>query len=134
MNTFFVEVLASDRRFFEGRVEALVVPCPDGEKEILAHHEDILLAVTTGEMRIKPVDGEWMKAICGPGFVQMANNRAIMLVETAERPDEIDIRRAKRAKEKAEEELRQKQSIQEYHASQAALARALTRLRYVDKH
>lgn len=134
MNTFFVDVLASDRKFYEGKAISVTVPCQDGEKEILAHHEDMLIAVTTGEMRIKVPEGEVKKAICGPGFVQIANNRVTILVETAESPEEIDIRRAQRAKEKAEEELRQKQSLQEYHTSQAALARALTRLKYVDKH
>ncbi len=132
MNTFFLDVFASDRKFFRGKVEALVIPCPDGEKEILAHHEDMLIAVAGGQMRAKLPQGEWQTAICGPGFAQVANNRVTLLVETAELPEEIDIRRAKRAKEEAEEQLRQKQSIQEYHASQAALARALSRLKYVD--
>ena len=46
-----------------------------------------------------------------------------------ERPEEIDIRRAEEARDRAEEQLRQQQSIVEYHRSQAALARAMTRLR-----
>lgn len=133
MNTFFVEVLASDKKFYEGRIVSLIVPCPDGQKEVLAHHEDMLIAVDNGELKFKTVEGEWKKAICGTGFAQVANNRVVVLVETAETPEEIDVKRAQRAKEKAEEELRQKRSLQEYHSSQAALARALSRLRYVDK-
>ena len=49
--------------------------------------------------------------------------------DTCEYPEEIDIRRAKEAKERAEEQLRQKQSIQEYHRSKASLARAMERLK-----
>jgi len=52
-----------------------------------------------------------------------------VLVETAERPEEIDEVRAKEALERAEEQLRQKQSIREYYHSRASLARAMTRLK-----
>ena len=129
MGSFFLDVLASDRKFFRGKVSALVIPCEDGEKEILAHHEDMLIAVTSGEMRAQLEDGQWTNAICGPGFAQVANNRVTLLVETALRPEEVDIQRAKRAKEEAQEQLRQKQSIQEYHMNQLALSRAMARLR-----
>ena len=67
--------------------------------------------------------------ITGTGFAQIINNRATVLVDTCEYPEEIDIRRAKEAKERAEEQLRQKQSIQEYHRSKASLARAMERLK-----
>ena len=49
------------------------------------------------------------------------------------RPEEVDVNRAKEALERAQERLRQKQSIQEYHTTQAALARALTRLKETEK-
>ena len=52
----------------------------------------------------------------------MINNRATVIVDTCEYPEEIDLRRAQEAKERAEEQLRQKQSIEEYHRSKASLA------------
>ena len=67
------------------------------------------------------------------GFVEMINNRAKLFCLSVESPDEIDIRRAQEAKERAEEQLRQKQSIQEYHMNQMALARAMTRLKVTHK-
>ena len=63
------------------------------------------------------------------GFVEMINNRVKLFCLTAESPEEIDIRRAQEAKERAEEQMRQKQSIQEYHMNQLALSRAMARLR-----
>ena len=65
----------------------------------------------------------------GTGFAQMVNNRATVIVDTCEYPEEIDLRRAEEAKERAEEQLRQKQSIAEYHISKASLARAMARLK-----
>ena len=73
--------------------------------------------------------GKWVDIAVGAGFMEIVNNRVTMLVDTAERPEEIDIRRAEEAKERAEEQLRQKQSIQEYYHSQASLARAMNRLK-----
>lgn len=60
---------------------------------------------------------------------QIATNRVILLTESAEKPEEIDVRRAEEAKERALEQLRQKQSIQEYYHSSASLARAMARLK-----
>ena len=52
-----------------------------------------------------------------------------MLADSVERPEDIDLKRAQEAKERAKEQLRQKQSIREYHLSKAALARAMARLK-----
>ena len=65
----------------------------------------------------------------GTGFAQIINNRAMVIVDTCESPEEIDVRRAEEAKERAQEQLRQKQSIQEYYRSKASLARAMSRLK-----
>ena len=63
------------------------------------------------------------------GLVEIMNNRVTLLVETAEHPEEIDMARAKEAKERAEEQMRQKQSIREYYHSRASLARAMARIK-----
>ena len=69
-----------------------------------------------------------------PEKVEMINNRAKLFCLSVESPEEIDIRRAQEAKERAEEQLRQKQSIQEYHVSQASMARAMLRLKEAGKY
>lgn len=53
----------------------------------------------------------------------------MLLVSTAERPEDIDVNRARRAEDAAKEALLQKKSLQEYKSAQANLARALSRLR-----
>ena len=133
-NTFYLKVIAANRVFYSGRCRSIIVPEFDGQKEILAHHEDMVIAVDEGEMRFQPEGSDnWEYAVVGMGFVEIVNNRVTLLVETAEHPGEIDIARAREAKERAEEQLRQKQSIQEYHMNQMALARAMTRLKVTHK-
>ncbi len=122
MSSFGLRVLASDKVFFEGRVQMLVLPAVDGEAGILANHADMVIAVTDGEMRFQTEDGQWHYAVVGTGLAEVINNRALVLVDTAERLEEIDAKRA-------QEELRQKQSIEEYYLTQATLARALSRLK-----
>ena len=90
----------------------------------------MVLSVAEGEISFqKENSDEWIRAISGKGFAEIINNSVILLLETAEKPDEIDVARAKRAKERAEEQLRQKQSLREYYHTRASLARALGRIK-----
>lgn len=129
MDTFGLKIIASDRVFYEGRCRQIIIPAPDGEKGILPNHENMVIAVNVGDARMEVEKGKWVDIAVGAGFMEIVNNRVTMLVDTAERPEEIDIRRAEEAKERAEEQLRQRQSIQEYYHSQASLARAMNRLK-----
>ena len=134
MSKFYLEVISSNRIFYEGFCTCLIIPSVDGEKAIMAHHEEVIVAVDNGEMRMqKEEGGEWSYAVLGKGFCMVANNRVTVLADTVERPEEVDANRAKEALERAQERLRQKQSIQEYHMTQAAMARALTRLKETEK-
>lgn len=130
MSKFWLKLIASDHVFYDGYCYSLVVPGLKGEKGILAHHEAMILAIKEGtaKFRTEP-DGEWIRAVVSTGIVQTANNRVTMIVDTAERPEDIDEVRARQALERAEEQMRQKQSIQEYKVSQASMARALSRLK-----
>lgn len=129
-SSFYLKVISANRVFFAGKCRSLIVPEFDGQKEILAHHEDMVIAIDEGQMKFQPEGSdEWIHAVVGMGFVEIVNNRVTLLVETAEKPEEIDVRRAEEAKQRAEERLRQKQSIHEYYHSRAALARAMARLK-----
>ena len=130
MNTFSLKVIATDKVFYDGKCVDLIVPALDGSREILAHHENMVIATKEGEVRCKTSeDSDWKVAVVGVGFVHIANNRVTMLVDTAERPEDIDAVRAQQAYERAVEQLRQKQSIYEYRMSKASLARAVSRLK-----
>ncbi len=135
MNTFYLKIISANRIFFSGKCQSIILPQYDGQKEILAHHEDMVIAIDEGEMRFKPAESEeWLYAFVGMGLVQIFNNRVTLLVETAESPEEIDVARAREAKERAKEQLRQKQSLHEFYHSQASLSRAMSRLKVTSKY
>ena len=130
MDTFGLKIIASDKVFYEGRCKKLIIPAPDGEKGILPNHENMVIAITVGTAKVQLAgEEEWKDLAVGTGFAEIVNNRVTLLVDTAERPEDIDVRRAREQQERAEEQMRQKQSTQEYYHTQASLARAMTRLR-----
>ena len=129
MDTFGLKIIASDRVFYIGRCRKLILPAPDGKMGILPDHENMVIAISVGDARMEIEEGSWVDIAVGAGFAEVVNNRVTILVDTAERPEEIEVRRAEEAKERAEEQLRQKQSLQEYYRTQASLARAMNRLK-----
>ena len=130
MDTFGLKIIASDKVFYEGRCRKLIIPTPDGEKGILPNHENMVIAIAVGTAKVELAgEEEWRELAVGTGFAEIVNNRVTLLVDTAERPEDIDVRRAQEQQERAEEQMRQKQSTQEYYHTQASLARAMTRLR-----
>ncbi len=131
--TLHLEIIATDRVFFEGEVEHLVITAIDGLLGILPGHEPLVTSLPTGELKYM-IDGEWKYAAISEGFIQVMPDKAVILADSCELPEEIDIKRAEEARERAEEMMRQKQSIREYYETQAALNRAMNRLKISQKH
>lgn len=131
--TFLLEIIASDRVFFNGECESLIFPGIDGEHGVLANHEMTVTCVNAGELKYK-IDGEWRYAAVSDGYAEISGKHVIILADTVEKPEEIDVKRAEEAKQRAEEKLRQKQSIMEYYHTQVALNKAMNRLKVNQKH
>ncbi len=129
MDTFGLKIIASDKVFYEGRCRKMTIPAADGEIGILPNHENMIIAIVVGIGRVEIEEGKPLEVALGGGFAEIVNNRVTLIVDTAEKPEDIDIRRAREQRERAEEQLRQKQSIQEYYHTQASLARAMNRLK-----
>ncbi|HIY05619.1 MAG TPA: ATP synthase F1 subunit epsilon [Candidatus Evtepia faecigallinarum] len=127
-SVFRLEIITPEKEFFKGETDSLIMPALDGEYGVRAGHEPVVTALEPGTVRYHTQEG-WQEVVVSQGFAEVMPDYAILLVSAAERPGEIDKLRAQRARERAEEELRQKQSIQEYHRSKAALARAMARLK-----
>ncbi|MBR1592228.1 MAG: ATP synthase F1 subunit epsilon [Ruminococcus sp.] len=132
-NTFQLEIIATDRVFFRGECEHLVITAIDGLLGIMAGHEPLVTVLPTGELKYM-VDGKWLYAAISEGFIQVMPDKAIILADSCELPEEIDIKRAEEARQRAEELMKQKQSIKEYYQTQAALNRAINRLKVSQKH
>ncbi len=125
---FNLDILTPERKFFSEEVEMVILKTPEGEMGILKGHVPMVVAVGIGPVKIKK-DGEWQEAFLSDGFMEIKQDKTIIMTDSAEWPNEIDINRAKAAKERAEERLRRQLDRVEHIRSQAALARALARLK-----
>ena len=129
MRTFQMHLLEADKVFFEGECESLVVPTTVGQYGILAGHSNMISAVVPGVLSYRAPGKEWRTAAVSEGMVKVEGNDILVLVDSAEYPEEIDAKRAQRAADEAKEAILQKRSVREYRTAQANLARAINRLR-----
>lgn len=132
-NTFQLEILASDRPFYVGPAEHLVFPTVDGLTGVLPGHESMVTIVSPGELKYL-VDGTWHYAAISEGFAEIRQDYVLVLGDAIELPEEIDAKRAAEAARRAKERLLQRQSLIQYYHSQAALNRAMNRLKISKRH
>ena len=129
MSTFHLRISTPDGLEFEGEVERLRVRMIDGDLSLLAHHADYVGAVGAGEAAVVLPDGETRYAACIGGMLAMIRNEANLIATTFEWADEIDLERARRAKEAAEARIAAvKNDAKELMLAQAKLQRALVRI------
>ena len=126
--TFHLSITTPEHSFFEGNVEMLVLETPDGEVAIQAGHVPMVISTVEGEIRFHQ-NGRCRWAAASSGFATVIQDQVLLMLQTAEWPEEIDVRRAERAEHEARERLRQKRSMEEYHMARSMLARAMARLR-----
>ena len=127
MNSFDISILAADKPFFNGKCESIIIPTSDGLYGIWANHQNLISDIIPGMLEMRKQNGETVIAAVSEGIVKVEDGNALVLVDTIELPEEIDINRAKR--NAAKEELLQKRSIRDYYQAQARMARALNRMK-----
>ena len=129
MATMHLDFYKADGVFYEGEAEYLSVPTNGGEYGVMAGHENVVVAVVPGILRYR-LPGEEMKmASVSNGMMRVEDGQVLILVESAERPEEIDERRAEEEAAAAREAILQKRSIEEFSLAEAMLVRATNRLR-----
>ena len=126
-----VEIVTGERVVFtEDDVDMVVAPGADGSLGILPHHAPLITLLASGELRIKKGGREEAIAVFG-GFMEVTPEKVIILADTAEQAEEIDLARAEEARRRAEAELAQARSGTGADLAEAefALRRAAVRLR-----
>lgn len=133
MTPFRLKIVAPDKEFFDGEVQMLVVRTTEGNKGILAHHISYVANLNTGFAKVVLGDNSERIAAISGGSIKVGNNEAIILATGIEWADEIDIKRAERAKVNAEELLKSKTSGREFEKASFELKRAVNRLSVAKK-
>lgn len=129
--TFKLEIVTPRKVVYSGDVVSFSAPGEVGSFQVLYNHAPLLSAIVVGEVKIQQSDGKLTRYATSGGFVEVLSNRVVLLAETAESPEDIDVRRAEEAKRRAEKRLHEPSSDLDVQRARLALARALNRLRIV---
>lgn len=124
-----LSIVTPERVAWEGDVDALVVPAHEGQLGILPGHAPLLAHLRAGTVVIRSQGEEPRLLAVSGGFVEVINGRVSVFAETAELADEIDAERARQAAERAKAQLKHHHEEKLDLQAQAALERALARLR-----
>ena len=120
-NTFKLNVLTPEKSVYSGNAQSTVAHGTNGSLGILPNHASLLTTLEIGELRIIDNEGQTQQFALSGGFMEVINNEVIILAETAEHVDIVDVQRAKASKEQAEKQiakLKQDKELQHWEQRQ----------------
>ena len=133
MKSFELKIYESDGVFYDGEAVSVTVPAHDGEYGIWADHENVVMAVVPGILRFTTFEEKTYYASVSNGIFRVDDGNVMVLVETAEHPDELDVARAERQAKEAREAMQNNASLREYRLAELKLKRELVRLKLAGK-
>ncbi len=126
--SFYLEIITPRRVVYKGEVTSFSAPGVVGGFQVLKNHAALLSSIKVGEVKLTDVSGKEFHFATSGGFVEVHDNTLVLLAETAERADEIDIERAKSAGTRAKKRLEEKEATLDAARATLALQRAQNRL------
>ena len=122
-----LSIVTPERKVFEAPVDELVVPGSEGYLGVLPGHAPLLTALQTGELSFRE-GSRWHWCFISKGFVEVLSDKVSVLADVGERAEEVDVERARSARERAEGRLRNPTPDVDWDRARAALQRAITRI------
>jgi F-type H+-transporting ATPase subunit epsilon len=126
---FSLEVITPERTVLSVQAVSVSAPGIEGGFQVLFNHAPLLSALDTGRVTVRGADGNEQVFATSGGFLEVRDNKVLLLLESAERPAEIDVSRAEAARTRAQERLARRTAAVDVVRAEAALHRALNRLR-----
>jgi F-type H+-transporting ATPase subunit epsilon len=126
---FHLEIVTPRGVVFNGGVESFSAPGVKGRFQVLRSHAPLLASLKIGEIKVLDADGTERRYATSGGFVEVRNNAAIVLADTAEGVDKIDVERAKEALDRSRKRIAERSSQTDLGRARLSLQRALNRLK-----
>lgn len=127
MKTLTVSVVTPDGPVLKADYEMVVCETEDGELGVLPGHIPLVAPLVISAIRLKHANDTDRLAVNG-GFLEVQPNQITILAQSAEKPADIDVERARKAKERAESRLRSRQDDIDFNRAEMALKRAMNRI------
>ncbi len=132
-NGFYLEIISPVRKVFEGEVRSVVIPGSMGSFQVLKNHAPLISMFEVGRIRVDGESGS-MEYTTGGGIFEVNNNKAVVLAESIETKEEIDLKRANLSKSRAEQILGMAEaSAEEKEEARLALQRAVNRIKVAER-
>ena len=127
MSEYRLKIVTPDRLVSDEMAESLVARSITGDVCIMARHTEYISPLAIGQVKVKK-KGEWRVASCSGGTLVVTGGNATIIADTFEWKDEIDLERAEKAKEKAEERMQSDGTEFEFKLAELKLKRAINRI------
>lgn len=127
MTPFKLQIITPEKTFFDGETEQIIARTTVGDVGILNGHEPYCAALGIGQMRVM-IDGQFRRAATSGGIIKVSKEKTVILVQSCEWAEDIDIDRAEHAKSVAEGRMKSADSDNELRLAEAKLKRALNRI------
>lgn len=126
---FHLQIVTPDRKVFDGEAEKIIVRTLGGDVCILARHIDYAAPLGIGEARVTDAEGNTRTAACSGGMLGVSGGEVRVMATTFEWADEIDLARAEKAQQSAQQQLESlERTDKDYAIVEAKLKRALARI------
>ena len=130
---FILDIVTLKKVVFSEEIKSVYAPGKEGYFSILRGHTPFVSGLQTGVIRVTKPAGEAFTLATSGGFLMTDGKKVILLADTAERPEEIDVARARAAKERAEKRLSERSSDVDIDRARGALLRAINRIKVSGK-
>ena len=131
-NTMKLQIITPMRTILDVEVESIILTTTEGEMGILYDHEPVV-ALLGYKQIIYTQEGKKKKATALGGFAEITKDKVTILTDASELADEIDLERARKAKERAEKRLASKDADIDYLRAEIALKKAIARIELAEK-
>jgi F-type H+-transporting ATPase subunit epsilon len=129
------KIVTPEKTVYEDEIDQITLPTQEGEITVLPNHIPLISVLTPGELIIKKDSEEIAMAVSG-GIVEVRKNELVILADTAERAEEIDVKRAEEARQRAEKLKTERIQTDEaqYATAAAMLEKNMARIKVARKH
>jgi len=135
MSKIHFKIVTPEKTVFEEEIDQITLPVTDGQVTILPNHRSYIASLKAGEIYFKRGNEKIEMATSG-GFIEFDKNNLVVLADTADRAEEIDIEKAEAAKKRAEELMKSRQTMddEEYAKVAAAIEHEAAKIKLARKH
>lgn len=136
MNELDLEIISPEKKVYSGKVKSVTIPGTKGNFQVLYNHAPLISTFEVGIVKLDLTDDSKKYFTTSGGSAEVLNNKVLILSDTIESVENIDLERAKKSKDRAEERLANKTKDKDIDVERArvSMARALNRIKAVEKY